>query len=760
MKTTGLDAVLNALRGDSGLPGAEKAASGGNPEFTAAFDAAARSAEQPAPAASAGKGKNQVTPSGQQIAAGGKSLPESGRDVPADPQSGTGQQVAGESNNEAVDVVAVTPALTASPFVKDALEKVTSGRLVAEKTGADPVRSMPTAPAPAMPSPPPQTIRPPQPGQTGTAPGVVSDPGSRVLQGQPPVTTTPGEQTSFTSAVRTAVAVPQADAAAVGRQPETPLAGGPMSTNEQRSSVGTPMQSQAGAQQSPLETSQLVAGVKLRSPGALSGQTLPAEARPPQTAASSVGADTVGRWPVSEPAVRSPAAESTGRSPALDASVRSPAADVVGRPPAFDVAVRSAVADPTGRSPALDASVRSPAAEVIGRSPAFDVAVRSAVADPTGRSPALDASVRSPAAEVVGRSPAADPTGRSPALDASVRSPAAEVIGRSPAGAAVRSSSLDVSGRPPPPDMANPSRAGSGSAAPLPTGQRGAALQVQGAVDMAPAGAGVRSSQEGRPVDGPSQPSGLADKNPAPRAALLAAGLRPATAGEAGPLAGDAGSTTDPLKTPGSAVQAPIPGRHMPSVEARSTGPIPDLGTPPEVLSRASEAPNVQATGLTPAPSRAADSVPSQPVIQLPDIRQAPQATDFPQEILARVRMIQSQNGTEARLNLHPAELGRLQIAISSEGEATRVAFVVDNAQAKEALEQAMPRLREFLQQAGLQLTDSSVAQQGSQGNSGFKGDDEALSDRGILSGHENEGEERPSGPPGTDPNRIVDAYA
>ena len=456
----------------------------------------------------------------------------------------------------------------------------------------------------------------------------------------------------------------------------------------------------------------------------MSGQTLPAEARPPQTAASSVGADTVGRWPVSEPAVRSPAAESTGRSPALDASVRSPAA------------------------------------EVIGRSPAFDVAVRSAVADPTGRSPALDASVRSPAAEVVGRSPAADPTGRSPALDASVRSPAAEVIGRSPAGAAVRSSSLDVSGRPPPPDMANPSRAGSGSAAPLPTGQRGAALQVQGAVDMAPAGAGVRSSQEGRPVDGPSQPSGLADKNPAPRAALLAAGLRPATAGEAGPLAGDAGSTTDPLKTPGSAVQAPIPGRHMPSVEARSTGPIPDLGTPPEVLSRASEAPNVQATGLTPAPSRAADSVPSQPVIQLPDIRQAPQATDFPQEILARVRMIQSQNGTEARLNLHPAELGRLQIAISSEGEATRVAFVVDNAQAKEALEQAMPRLREFLQQAGLQLTDSSVAQQGSQGNSGFKGDDEGLSDSGISSGHENEGEERPSGPPGTDPNRIVDAYA
>ena len=670
MKTTGLDAVLNALRGDSGLPGAEKAESGGNPEFTAAFDAAARSAEQPAPAASAGKGKNQATPSGRQVAAGGKSLPESGSDVPADPRSGTGQQVAGEADNKAVDVVAVTPALTASPFVKDALEKVTSGRLVAEKTGTDAVRSVPTAPTPAMPSPPAQTIRPPQPGQTGTAPGVVSDAGSRALQGQPPVTTTPGESASFTSAVRTAVAMPRADAA-VGRQPETPLAGGQMSTNEQRPSTGVPIQSQEGAQQSPRESPKPLEGVAPRSPKAPAGQALPLESRAPRAAASPVGADSVGRSPVADPA---------------------------------------------------------------GRSPVFDAAVRSPVADTVGRSPAIDTAGRSPFAEATGRSPVAEPAGGS--------------------------SGPGMSGRSSLPDTGNPSRAGSESAAPLPTGQRGASLQAQGAIGMAPAGAGARLSQEGRPVDRPSQPSGPADENPAPRAARLPTGLRPATAGEAGPLAGDAGSTTDPLKTPGLAVQAPVPGRHMLSVEARSTGPIPDLGTPPEAVSRAPEAPNVQATGLTPAPSRAADSAPSQPIIQLPDIRQAPQATDFPQEILARVRMIQSQNGTEARLNLHPAELGRLQIAISSEGEATRVAFVVDNAQAKEALEQAMPRLREFLQQAGLQLTDSSVAQQGSQGNSGFKGDDEALSDRGILSGHENEGEERPSGPPGTDPNRIVDAYA
>ena len=192
--------------------------------------------------------------------------------------------------------------------------------------------------------------------------------------------------------------------------------------------------------------------------------------------------------------------------------------------------------------------------------------------------------------------------------------------------------------------------------------------------------------------------------------------------------------------------------------EPRITMTTPEPGAQPELNSRAIDAPASAATGLASAPTRT-DTGTSPSAMQLPDIRQAPQGNEFPQEILARVRMIQSHGGNEARLNLHPAELGRLQIAITSEGEATRVAFVVENAQAKEALEQAMPRLREFLQQAGLQLTDSSVAQQDFRDSSGFADRDDTNQQNGSTLVADSDDDQDASEAATTDPDRIVDAY-
>jgi flagellar hook-length control protein FliK len=103
-------------------------------------------------------------------------------------------------------------------------------------------------------------------------------------------------------------------------------------------------------------------------------------------------------------------------------------------------------------------------------------------------------------------------------------------------------------------------------------------------------------------------------------------------------------------------------------------------------------------------------SVQSMPT--LPDLTAAPEQQEFADQLLGRVRLLNQNGVQEAKLNLHPAELGRLSISITTDGDGARVAFAVDNPQAKEALEQAMPRLRELFQQSGLQLTDSSVAQQ------------------------------------------------
>jgi flagellar hook-length control protein FliK len=167
-------------------------------------------------------------------------------------------------------------------------------------------------------------------------------------------------------------------------------------------------------------------------------------------------------------------------------------------------------------------------------------------------------------------------------------------------------------------------------------------------------------------------------------------------------------------------------------------------------------------TAVTNTQGRAGESLTNTPLNNLPDLKAAPDSPDFPQEILGRLRMMQGQNGTEARLNLHPAELGRLQIAISSEGEATRVAFVVDNAQAKEALEQAMPRLREFLAQAGLQLADGSVSQQGQSSDFGT-GDGSDAKGNALAAGESADSGDEPDAATqggGKDSDRIFDAYA
>ena len=84
----------------------------------------------------------------------------------------------------------------------------------------------------------------------------------------------------------------------------------------------------------------------------------------------------------------------------------------------------------------------------------------------------------------------------------------------------------------------------------------------------------------------------------------------------------------------------------------------------------------------------------------------------FAGEMATHVRVLKSQSGGEVKLNLHPAELGRMSISVSTEGNETRVAFVVETSQARQAVETALPRLRDMLEDAGLSLSDSDVSEQ------------------------------------------------
>jgi len=80
-------------------------------------------------------------------------------------------------------------------------------------------------------------------------------------------------------------------------------------------------------------------------------------------------------------------------------------------------------------------------------------------------------------------------------------------------------------------------------------------------------------------------------------------------------------------------------------------------------------------------------------------------------------------NNKQAEIRLDPPEMGSMQIRIRSDAEQAHINFVIQNQQAKEALEQSMPRLREMLAQQGLELGESTISYGQSGGESPEQGE-------------------------------------
>ena len=110
-----------------------------------------------------------------------------------------------------------------------------------------------------------------------------------------------------------------------------------------------------------------------------------------------------------------------------------------------------------------------------------------------------------------------------------------------------------------------------------------------------------------------------------------------------------------------------------------------------------------------------------------------PGTPQFSQELGGQVRVFVNNGLQEARLQLTPADLGKVQITINMEGEHARVVFVAETAVARDLLDQSMPRLREMLQQSGIQLAQGDVSDQAeSQRREGSAGGDaESLAQSG-----------------------------
>ncbi len=81
----------------------------------------------------------------------------------------------------------------------------------------------------------------------------------------------------------------------------------------------------------------------------------------------------------------------------------------------------------------------------------------------------------------------------------------------------------------------------------------------------------------------------------------------------------------------------------------------------------------------------------------------------MPAQLGQQVQWMVGKGISKASIELRPADLGPLKIAIETQGDETRVALTASNATAQGLLEQQLPRLKEWLQEAGLANSEVEV---------------------------------------------------
>lgn len=85
--------------------------------------------------------------------------------------------------------------------------------------------------------------------------------------------------------------------------------------------------------------------------------------------------------------------------------------------------------------------------------------------------------------------------------------------------------------------------------------------------------------------------------------------------------------------------------------------------------------------------------------------------TAWGEQLHGRLQMVSRQGIEFAELQLHPAELGKLEIQIKTENDRANIVFFSQNRMARELIEAELPRLREMFADAGIELGDSDVSE-------------------------------------------------
>ena len=135
-----------------------------------------------------------------------------------------------------------------------------------------------------------------------------------------------------------------------------------------------------------------------------------------------------------------------------------------------------------------------------------------------------------------------------------------------------------------------------------------------------------------------------------------------------------------------------------------------DAQLTPELSNQAS-APQPDATALValqvPVSNAANMNSPLSLSIDMPVTHKA-WADDFSQKIV----WVATQHGQSAELHLNPPQLGPLDVLIKVNGDQATALFTSSHAVVRDAIEQALPKLREMLADNGIMLSNATVSDQ------------------------------------------------
>lgn len=165
-------------------------------------------------------------------------------------------------------------------------------------------------------------------------------------------------------------------------------------------------------------------------------------------------------------------------------------------------------------------------------------------------------------------------------------------------------------------------------------------------------------------------------------------------------------------------------------------------------------APVNAAAVLTGAQAGAAAGAPTHAALNAGGALSAPVGTTaWTDQLGARLTWMTHQGIGSASLQLSPKHLGPLQVSISVHHGQASVWFGAAHADTRQALEQAMPQLRQMFSGQGLTLTDSGVSRESPRGRESHQG---SAGQVGAIA------EESGAGPSGSVAARLglVDAYA